>query len=70
MALTFETKRITISNFRSCLTCMSHSQAHLCYYVLNTIAIRIECTFEILRYDLGGDRPSQTTRLTMSPLLG
>ena len=25
-----------------------------------------EGTFEILRYNLGGDRPSQTTRLTMS----
>lgn len=25
-----------------------------------------EGTFEILRYRLGGDRPSQTTRLTMS----
>ena len=26
-----------------------------------------EGTFEILRYYLGGDRPSQTTRLTLSP---
>ena len=26
-----------------------------------------EGTFEILRYNLGGDRPSQTTHLTMSP---
>ena len=25
-----------------------------------------EGTFEILRYNLGGDRPSQTTHLTMS----
>ena len=26
-----------------------------------------EGTFESLRYILGGDRPSQTTRLTLSP---
>ena len=61
--------RITISNFRSCSTCLSYSQAPLCYYTLHTITIRIEGTFEILRYTLGGDRPSQTTRLAMSPLL-
>ena len=30
------------------------------------ISIRIEPTFERLRYHLGGDRPSQTARLTMS----
>ena len=59
--------RITISNFRSCSTCLSYSQAPLCYYTLHTITIRIEGTFEILRYILGGDRPSQTTRLTLSP---
>ena len=28
-----------------------------------------EGTFESLRYNLGGDRPSQTTRLTLSPTL-
>ena len=28
-----------------------------------------EGTFESLRYFLGGDRPSQTTRLTLSPTL-
>ena len=27
-----------------------------------------EGTFERLRYILGGDRPSQTTRLTLSPI--
>jgi hypothetical protein len=27
-----------------------------------------EGTFESLRYFLGGDRPSQTTRLTLSPI--
>jgi len=32
------------------------------------IANHAECTFELLRYNLGGNRPSQTDPLTMSPL--
>ena len=31
------------------------------------ISVRAERTFERLRYLLGGDRPSQTARLTVSP---
>ena len=31
------------------------------------ISVHAERTFERLRYSLGGDRPSQTARLTMSP---
>ena len=31
------------------------------------ISIHAEPTFERLRYILGGDRPSQTARLTVSP---
>ena len=31
------------------------------------VSIHAERTFERLRYLLGGDRPSQTARLTMSP---
>ena len=31
------------------------------------ISIHAEPTFERLRYSLGGDRPSQTARLTVSP---
>ena len=31
------------------------------------ISVRAEETFERLRYSLGGDRPSQTARLTLSP---
>ena len=34
--------------------------------LVSPISIRIEPTFERLRYHLGGDRPSQTARLTMS----
>ena len=32
-----------------------------------TVSVRAEPTFERLRYLFGGDRPSQTARLTMSP---
>ncbi len=31
------------------------------------ISVHAEGTFERLRYSLGGDRPSQTARLTLSP---
>ena len=44
---------------------MSRSQAPLCLYTLRTITDRAEGTFARLRYSLGGDRPSQTTRLAM-----
>ena len=33
-----------------------------CLYTLRTISDRAEGTFGRLRYSLGGDRPSQTTR--------
>ncbi len=59
-------RRITITCFRTCSTCKSRSQATLCYYTLRTITDRAEVTFVGLRYNLGGDRPSQTTRLTLS----
>ena len=32
-----------------------------------TVSVRAELTFERLRYAFGGDRPSQTARLTLSP---
>ncbi len=59
-------RRITKPCFRTCSTCRSRSQAPLCLYTLRTIADRAEGTFGSLRYILGGDRPSQTTRLTLS----
>ena len=46
---------------------MSCNQASFCLYTLRTISDRAEETFERLRYFLGGDRPSQTARLTVSP---
>ena len=58
---------ITNSNFRFCSTCRSRSQASLCVYTLCAISVRAELTFERLRYSFGGDRPSQTAHLTLSP---
>ena len=59
--------RITKPYFRTCSTCMSHSQAPFCLYTLRAISVRTEGTFGRLRYSLGGDRPSQTARQTLSP---
>ena len=58
--------RITKANFRSCSTYGSRSQAHFYLYALRLIADQAECTFALLRYSLGGDRPSQTAQLTLS----
>ena len=57
---------ITMTVFRLCSTCQSHSQASLCHCTPRTISDRSELTFARLRYYLGGDRPSQTTHHTMS----
>ena len=59
--------RITKPCFRTCSTCLSCSQAPFCLYTRRLVSIQPEGTFGRLRYVLGGDRPSQTTRLTMSP---
>ncbi len=58
--------RITKSCFRTCSTCWSRSQAPLCLCTRRMITNHAEGTFGSLRYTLGGDRPSQTTRLTRS----
>jgi hypothetical protein len=55
-----------MSHFRACLTRRSRSQAPLCHCTRRLIANQAEGTFERLRYLLGGDRPSQTTHLTLS----
>ena len=64
--------RITKADFRLCSTCLSRSQAGLCLYTLRLVSNQPEPTFARLRYLLGGDRPSQTTRLTLflSPIQG
>ena len=59
-------RRITKSYFRTCSTCRSRSQAPFCLYALGMVSIHSEGTFERLRYPFGGDRPSQTARLTLS----
>ena len=58
-------RRITNSCFRTCSTCKSRSQAPFCVYTRRMITNHAEGTIESLRYNLGGDRPSQTTRLTL-----
>ena len=54
--------RITMTDFRLCSTCQSRSQAGLCHCTRRPISDRSEPTIARLRYSLGGDRPSQTTR--------
>ena len=63
-------RRITISWFPTCSTCLSRSQAPFCYCTHRTVANRAEGTFESLRYPFGGDHPSQTTRQALSPTRG
>ena len=58
--------RVTKPCFHICSTYGSRSQASLCPYTLHTIANRAEDAFGLLRYLLGGDRPSQTTHLALS----
>ena len=58
--------RITKPDFRPCSSCTTRSQAPFCLYTLRAISNRTEGTFGRLRYFLGGDRPSQTARLTRS----
>ena len=59
-------RRITNPDFRPCSSCCSHSQARFCICTLQLISNQSERTFGRLRYALGGDRPSQTARLTLS----
>src|SRR3989304_6037633 len=58
--------QITKPDFRLCSPCGSRSQAPLCLCTLRQVSIQPEGTFGRLRYLLGGDRPSQTARLTLS----
>ncbi len=58
--------RITKPYFRTCSTYRSHSQAPFYLCAQRLIADQAEGTFGLLRYFLGGDRPSQTARLALS----
>ena len=59
--------RITLPCFRTWATCRSRSQAGFCQCTQRTVAIRAEPALGSLRYPFGGDHPSQTTRLAVSP---
>jgi hypothetical protein len=52
--------------FRTCSTYASCSQAPFYHCALCPIADRAEGTLGLLRYSLGGDRPSQTAHLALS----
>jgi len=58
--------RITRAHFRDCLSSMTRSKVGLCSYTRRTVSNRTEPTFALLRYSLGGDRPSQTAQLARS----
>jgi hypothetical protein len=58
--------RITRAHFRDCSTSTSRSKVGLCPYTRHTVSNRAEPTFALLRYFLGGDRPSQTAQLALS----
>ncbi len=58
--------RITKTYFRTCSTYGSRSQAPFYLYARRLIANQAEGTFVLLRYSLGGDRPSQTAQLKLS----
>ena len=60
-------RRITNPDFRPCSSCCSHSQARFCICTRRLVSIQSERTFGRLRYSLGGDRPSQTAHLALSP---
>jgi hypothetical protein len=61
--------RITKSRFLVCSIRQSRSQAHFYLCTQRAISNRPECAFELLHYFFGGNRPSQTDQLALSPVL-
>ena len=61
-------RRITKPYFRICSSCWTRSQLALYLYALLVITNHDEASFGLLRYSLGGYRPSKTARLTLSSL--
>ena len=59
-------RRVTKPWFPTCSACQPHSQATFCLCTHQRVSKPPEVTFGRLRYLLGGDRPSQTARLTLS----
>src|SRR5918912_3344662 len=64
--LSIQHRRITKPCFRICSSDGTRSQAPFYLYARCPIADRAEGTFGLLRYFLGGDRPSQTAHLALS----
>ncbi len=58
-------RRITRTYFRICSAYQPRSQAPFYPCAQCPIANRAEGTFALLRYHLGGDRPSQTAQLAL-----
>ena len=67
MAIPLSYHRITKSVFLLCSDRRPRSQAPLCLCTLWMVSNHPEGTFERLRYTFGGDRPSQTPLLALSP---
>ena len=59
-------QRVTKPCFRNCSSCFSRSKPPLCLCTRQLVSDQPEGSVGRLRYTLGGDRPSQTTRLTRS----
>ena len=59
--------RITKTYFRTCSTCLSAVKRAFAFILYDVISDHAERTF-VLRYSLGGDRPSQTTHHTLSSI--
>src|ERR671938_2192605 len=64
--LSIQHRRITKPCFRTCSSDGTRSQAPLYLCAPCPIADRAEGTFGLLRYPLGGDRPSQTAHFALS----
>src|SRR4028119_370250 len=60
-------QRVTKPCFRNCSSRFSRSKSPLYLCTRHPVSNRAEGNFGRLRYLLGGDRPSQTTRLTRFP---
>ena len=60
-------RRVTRTGFPLCSTRRSHSQAGFCPCTQRWISNPPEPTFARLHYLLGGDCPSQTAHLALSP---
>ena len=60
--------RITKTYFRTCSTCRLAVKLPYAFTLFARFPTSAEPTFVRLRYSLGGDRPSQTTHHTLSPV--